>query len=184
MSRDPEPLWIFGYGSLVWRPAFAHVERRAGYVRGFRRRFWQGSSDHRGVPGAPGRVVTLLPGEPHERCFGTVYRVAPGCEADVLDTLDYRERAGYERHRVEVECPGECTDAPVPEALVYVATPNNPGWLGEAPLEQIAAQIRASVGPSGANLEYLLQLHEALLAMGGEDEHVSTLVRLITAEGS
>jgi cation transport regulator ChaC len=95
MSRDGEPLWIFGYGSLVWRPAFAHVERRAGYVRGFRRRFWQGSSDHRGVPHAPGRVVTLLPGEPDERCFGTAYRVAPGREAEVLDKLDVRERGGY-----------------------------------------------------------------------------------------
>jgi cation transport protein ChaC len=182
MSPDPEPLWIFGYGSLVWRPAFAHVERRAGYVRGFRRRFWQGSSDHRGVPDAPGRVVTLLPGEPSERCFGSVYRVAPGCEAEVLDALDYRERAGYERHRVMVEC----TDTRVPDALVYVATPSNPGWLGEAPLEQIAAQIRVSVGPSGANLEYLLQLHEALVAMDGEDEHVAALVRLVrlTAAGS
>jgi cation transport protein ChaC len=182
MSPDPEPLWIFGYGSLVWRPAFAHVERRSGYVRGFRRRFWQGSSDHRGVPEAPGRVVTLLPGEPSERCFGSVYRVAPGCEAEVLDTLDYRERAGYERHRVMVEC----TDTRVPDALVYVATPSNPGWLGEAPLEQIAAQIRVSVGPSGANLEYLLQLHEALVAMDGEDEHVAALVQLvrITAAGS
>jgi cation transport protein ChaC len=174
MSR---PLWIFGYGSLVWRPAFAHVERHNGYVRGFRRRFWQGSNDHRGVPGAPGRVVTLLPGDPDERCYGTVYRVAPGEEAEVLDTLDYRERAGYERHLVTVEC----TDVRVPDALVYVATPSNPGWLGEAPLEQIAAQIRTSVGPSGANLEYLLQLHAALVEMGGEDEHVATLVRLAAA---
>jgi cation transport regulator ChaC len=67
----------------------------------------------------------------------------------------------------------------VPEALVYVATPSNPAWLGEAPLEQIAAQIRESVGPSGANLEYLLQLHEALVAMDGEDDHVAALVRLV-----
>jgi glutathione-specific gamma-glutamylcyclotransferase len=177
MSRDPGPLWIFGYGSLVWRPGFEHSERHCGYVRGFRRRFWQGSNDHRGVPGAPGRVVTLLPGEPDERCFGTVYRVSPGSEAEVLDTLDYRERAGYERHRVAVHC----ADQRVSEALVYVATPSNPGWLGEAPLEQIAAQIRVSVGPSGANLEYLLQLHEALVAMDGEDEHVAALVRLVGA---
>lgn len=175
MSR---PLWIFGYGSLVWRPAFAHVERHNGFVRGFRRRFWQGSHDHRGVPGAPGRVVTLLPGDADERCYGTVYRVTPGMEAEVLDTLDYRERAGYERHRVAVECAA----AVVPDALVYVATPQNPGWLGEAPLEQIAAQIRSSVGPSGANLEYLIQLHAALVAMGGEDEHVAALVRLVDAQ--
>ena len=48
------PLFVFGYGSLVWRPAFAHRAHRAAYLEGYARRFWQGSSDHRGVPGAPG----------------------------------------------------------------------------------------------------------------------------------
>ncbi len=97
MSRDPGPLWIFGYGSLVWRPDFPHDERRTGFVRGFRRRFWQGSNDHRGVPGAPGRVVTLLPGEPDERCHGAVYRVTPGwqlTDAMVAAFRDYLVKEG------------------------------------------------------------------------------------------
>lgn len=170
-----QPLWIFGYGSLVWRPAFAHAERHHGFVRGFQRRFWQGSTDHRGVPGAPGRVATLLPAAEHERCWGTVYRVEPGHESRVLAGLDVREQGGYERHRVEVvRAQGSMVDA-----LVYLATPQNPDWLGEAPLESIAAQVRRSVGPSGPNVEYVLRLAEALAAMGADDPHVEALARLL-----
>lgn len=170
-----QPLWIFGYGSLVWRPAFTHAERRFGFVRGFTRRFWQGSTDHRGVPGAPGRVATLLPASASERCWGTVYRVEPGREPEVLEGLDVREQGGYERRRVEVVH----AEGSIADALVYLATPDNPDWLGDAPLEQIAAQIRGSVGPSGSNLEYVLRLADALASMGASDEHVEALAALL-----
>lgn len=170
-----EALWIFGYGSLVWRPAFAHAEQRFGFVRGYTRRFWQGSTDHRGVPGAPGRVVTLLPASEQERCWGTVYRVAPGHEREVLASLDVREQGGYERHRVEVTH----AEGSIADVLVYLATPENPNWLGPAPLPEIAEQVRRCVGPSGPNLEYVLRLAEALGHMGAEDEHVEALARLL-----
>ena len=93
MSR---PLWIFGYGSLVWRPDIPHDERRPAWIRGFARRFWQGSTDHRGVPEAPGRVVTLVRDEA-ARCWGAAYRVAAhiigvlggiGPEVDVIYVVD------------------------------------------------------------------------------------------------
>ena len=131
-----EELWIFGYGSLVWRPAFPFAERRGAWIDGFARRFWQGSTDHRGVPGAPGRVVTLEP-EPNARCFGVAYRIADEDSPRVLEGLDHRERGGYERRRL----PLFFTDGAVAHGLVYVATPDNPNYLGPAPLEAIAAQV-------------------------------------------
>ncbi len=181
MSHDSRDLWIFGYGSLVWRPAFAHTERWPGFVRGYRRRFWQGSTDHRGLPEAPGRVVTLMPAGQDERCWGTVYRVETGHEERVLVQLDHREQGGYERHEVEVVL-GVGRSV---RALVYMATPSNPNWLGEAPLEQIAEQVLRSHGPSGSNVEYVLRLAEALVEMGAHDEHVMALAKLVSrADGS
>ena len=170
-ARAPEPTWIFGYGSLIWRPTFSFVERRAGYIEGFVRRFWQGSTDHRGVPGSPGRVVTLV-AEEGARCHGVAYRISEARREEVLAHLDHREKGGYARCVVPLHLAGERT---VREALVYVATEANPEYLGQAPLELLAAQIRHAHGPSGSNLEYVLKLAEALRALNAEDEHVSAL---------
>lgn len=171
--RSSRSLWLFGYGSLLWRPDFPYEERVHGYVVGFARRFWQGSTDHRGVPGAPGRVVTLVP-EADARCWGTAYRVTADARDEVLRRLDTREQGGYERHVTTVH--GERSV----EALVYIAGPENPEYLGPASLEVIAEQVRTSRGPSGDNLEYVVRLAEALSAMGADDPHVTELALLLS----
>jgi cation transport regulator ChaC len=130
-------------------------------------------------------VATLVP-DPGAVCWGTVYRVAEARAEPVLAALDHRERGGFARHVVETHLPaagvGGGSTAPV-RALVYVATPDNPNYLGPAPLPAIAAQVRESVGPSGPNVEYVLELARALRAMGAEDAHVYALESLLVAEG-
>jgi cation transport protein ChaC len=172
-----EDLWIFGYGSLVWRPAFAYAEKRAGLIRGYSRRFWQGSIDHRGTPNDPGRVVTLVPASAGV-CWGVAYRVSPDDRASVLTNLDYRERGGFSREQVDVRFDPE-SDAQGVSALVYIATDRNPNYLGPSSDVEIANQIRVSHGPSGPNTEYALRLAEALRAIGAEDDHVFAIASLL-----
>ena len=169
-------VWIFGYGSLVWRPDFPFMERAPAAIEGFVRRFWQGSTDHRGVPGDPGRVATLAR-EAGARCWGMAYHVEDTVRARVLGALAHREKGGYERIELDLAFAG--AERRRARGFVYRAGEDNPNYLGPAPLEEIAAQIVRSRGPSGSNVEYVLRLAAALRAMGVADAHVFALERLV-----
>lgn len=134
------------------------------------RRFWQGSHDHRGTPAAPGRVVTLV-SSPDDRCEGVAYQLDQSVIQQTFEALDHREKNGYERAVIAVEG----ANGVVFEAVTYLAPPDNFAWLGEAPLEEMAAQIARSHGPSGANTDYLFGLAHALRARDVLDRHVFDL---------
>jgi cation transport regulator ChaC len=104
------------------------------------------------------------------------YRVDDADVARVLDELDFREQAGYQRHVETLWLDGG--DDRV-EALVYVAAEGNLNFLGPAPVEQIAAEARDSVGPSGSNREYILRLADALREHGADDPHVFAIAELL-----
>jgi cation transport regulator ChaC len=169
-------VWVFGYGSLVWRPDFPFAERRRAFIDGWARRFWQGSTDHRGVPGAPGRVVTLVPA-PGAACHGMGYHIAAADRTAVLAHLDHREKGGYAVDRIVLRFGADETA----EGLVYRATADNPNWLGPADAVAIARQVRTARGPSGPNVEYVLRLAETLRVMGADDPHVFEIERLVRA---
>ena len=158
--------WVFGYGSLIWRADFPWLDRQPAKLSGWARRFWQGSHDHRGLADAPGRVVTLVPAR-DATCLGMAYRV----KSRVFAHLDDREKNGYERVAVNLTL----ADGEDVEGVVYIAPTDNFAFLGDAPLEEMAHHIQTSAGPSGRNVDYLLELAAALRKMGAEDPHVFAL---------
>ncbi len=174
--NGPRPLWIFGYGSLIFRPDIPFVERRHALLRGWARRFWQWSTDHRGEPWRPGRVVTLAP-SPEDRCWGVAYRLDEARTDKVLDDLDVRERGGYVRMEIELELGG----AERVRGVTYQAWPGNRNYAGPAPLAEIAGQVVAATGPSGANADYVRELDAALRTLAADDSHTVELAAEVRA---
>jgi len=174
--------WVFGYGSLIWRADFPHHERRRADVRGWARRFWQGSHDHRGTPDAPGRVVTLVE-QADAVCVGAAYRV----DEAVFEHLDHREKNGYERVGVTMRLSATHGAPPAGDTVngvTYIASPGNVAFLGPADIDDMVAQIARSRGPSGSNRDYLFQLAAALNDLGCQDDHVGALIGRLHRRGA
>lgn len=161
-------VWLFGYGSLIFKADFPFLDRRPAWIGGWSRRFWQGSHDHRGTEAAPGRVVTLVP-EPDAACHGMAYLVTP----EEFAHLDHREKNGYLRLATQMHFDDGSSD----EGIVYIATHENAAYLGPASELDIARQIAGARGPSGPNSEYLLALARSLRELGKPDPHVFALER-------
>ncbi len=167
-----DEVWLFGYGSLLWKADFDYIERRPAHIHGWARRFWQGSHDHRGTPEAPGRVATLIP-QAGAVCAGMAYLITPA----VFDYLDVREKNGYLRHEV----PLEFRDGETTTGLIYIASDTNAAWLGSASEAEIARHIATARGPSGLNREYLIRVAQVLRDLGEEDAHVFAIERELKA---
>src|SRR5574337_1265397 len=101
---DHTQVWLFGYGSLIYKVDFPYIERRPASIRHWARRFWQGSHDHRGTPQAPGRVVTLVP-EPDAVCVGMAYLIEPTVFAQLdARTHQCRCQSGAGAGLIDPEC--------------------------------------------------------------------------------
>ncbi|XP_068730815.1 putative glutathione-specific gamma-glutamylcyclotransferase 2 [Montipora capricornis] len=182
-TQTPRTTWIFGYGSLIWNPDFPFEYCVVGHVDGFVRRFWQGSTWHRGKPEKPGRVVTLVE-EEKGQVWGVAYRVSKENVKRALGNLHEREIAvgGYKLLRLRFssnEIPSHTF-----VVLVYVATPQNPHYLGPATPEQLANEIAFAEGHAGLNVEYLIRLADFMREKvpDCDEEHLFQLEKLVRKE--
>ena len=171
-----DAFWVFGYGSLMWRPGFAFAERSPATLQGRRRAFCIYSVHHRGTPERPGLVLGLAPGG---SVRGMAYRIAPA------------DWAGVQAYLVEREQPTETyvaahrsvrlADGRRAEALVFLSDPGHPQWAGALSPERQSELIAGAAGLSGRNVDYVADLVEHLAEMGVRDPAMQTLLRLVEA---
>ncbi|MEX2647734.1 MAG: gamma-glutamylcyclotransferase [Alphaproteobacteria bacterium] len=172
-------IWVFGYGSLMWRPGFEHVEQAAALLRGYHRSFCVYSHHYRGTPDRPGLVLGLERGG---SCRGVAYRVARARADDVLRYLDAREipHEVYRRRVVGIELHGR-GPARRAEAHAYVVRRDHVQYAGRLPIERCVELFLQGVGRGGPAHEYLANTVEHLEALGFRDPRLHDLHERVRA---
>ena len=175
---NPAPLWVFGYGSLMWDPGFAHDDRVVARLPGYERSFCMRSIHHRGTVERPG-LVLALDAVAGEACEGLVFRVSEGQEAATLAYLRERELVSY-AYREEWH-PVDLRDGRRVEALTYVVDTAHDQYCGHLTLDAQARIIAGAVGGRGPNPDYLYNTAAHLDELGLSDPHIAELVIRVRA---
>lgn len=168
--------WVFGYGSLMWRPGFPYAERRAARLQGRRRAFCIYSVHHRGTYERPGLVLGLAAGG---SVRGAAYRVADGDWQAVYDYL--REREQPTETYYEAWRPVVFEDGSKAPSLVFLSDVNHVQWAGALTLEEQAQLIAGAEGLSGPNIAYLRDLVVHLHEDGVRDHGMERLLKEVEA---
>jgi cation transport protein ChaC len=170
---DDESNWIFGYGSLMWRPGFGYEEALPGMLQGYHRSFCVYSHYYRGTPQEPGLVLGLAPGG---SCEGLAFRVSTADLAAVKAYLDERELVSY---AYRATCLPVTTAHGEVSAYTFVADPTHPQYAGELAIERAAQIIIRARGRAGLNRDYLIETLRRMEVEGFADERLHTLLRRV-----
>ncbi|WP_177236367.1 gamma-glutamylcyclotransferase [Albimonas pacifica] len=177
-EKGDGPFWVLAYGSLIWKPAFEHVETRRVAVHGWRRAFCMDMHDWRATPRQPGLMMALARGG---ACVGLAYRMPDDDPEGRMLRLVDRE-VGYAEDRPWlrwVRARGE--GGPIRALAFYCAPVAHPTLL-HLPIETQAARIARAAGPAGSCAEYLHNTVVHLEALGIRDRYLWRLQALVAAE--
>ncbi len=170
-EKNSDAYWVFGYGSLMWRPGFPFAEMVPARLEGWRRDMCIQSIHYRGTPDVPGLVSGLTPGGD---CQGRAYQIHPHDVEDVVAYLDERELVTDvylpQYHLVAL------SDGRSVSARVYVADVEHDQFAGHWPVQQKIQYLLQGTGSEGRSLEYLANIVEQLGQLGIVDEGLSALL--------
>ncbi|TIX26860.1 gamma-glutamylcyclotransferase [Mesorhizobium sp.] len=166
--------WVFGYGSLIWRPGFAHVETQRARLHGYRRSLCVYSFVHRGTRERPGLVLGLDRGG---SCVGLAFRVPGDLRDEVIAYLRERELVTnvYLERMLKIRLDGGGTV----DAVAYIVDRQHEQYAGALDAAEAAAVVRGAVGQSGINEDYVLSTLEHLEALGIRDHWLEEVARLV-----
>ncbi len=173
-------LWVFGYGSLMWKPGFAFEEKHRAVLTGFHRALCIYSVHYRGSPEFPGLVFGLAAGG---CCEGMAFRVPAGAVAETVAYLRDREQVTgvyrAEMRLVRLTAPGHRQV----RALTFIANPTARQYAGQLPAATQMRIVRASRGSSGPNAEYVRNTAAHLRELGVRDRKIEQVVAMLGPAG-
>lgn len=176
IDDDPE-IWVFGYGSLMWKPGFDYLERRQARLHGWHRSFCVYSEYYRGTREQRGLVLGLDRGG---CCQGIAYRLPPSEAHDILDYLWDREMVTwvYEPRVIDTRL-----DDRRVRSRTFVANRSHYQYAGRLPDAEVVSMIRRGVGITGSNLEYLRNTVAHLDSLGIGDGPLHKLLKVVEEPG-
>ena len=174
LSKDD--LWVFGYGSLMWRPGFDFIEQVPARLIGEHRALCVYSFDHRGTPEKPGLVLGLDRGG---ACRGIAFRVSAGQRKETVDYLRGREQTTNVYREVMRSVWLENEPRQRVSALAFVVDRGHVQYAGRLSLADQLRYVRQGHGRSGNNRDYVLSTVKSIEAQGFRDPQLHQLAMML-----
>ena len=172
-------LWVFGYGSLMWRPGFEFIEQVPARLIGEHRALCVYSFDHRGTPEKPGLVLGLDRGG---ACRGVAFRVAAAQRNHTVDYLRSREQTTSVYHEVMRSVWLENEARQRVSALAYVVDRGHVQYAGRLSLAEQLRYVQQGHGRSGNNRDYVLATVKSIEKQGFRDKQLHQLALMLHSD--
>lgn len=168
-------VWIFGYGSLIWNPAFHFVEKRTARIHGYHRRFCLWTQLGRGSAKNPGLMLGLENGG---ACRGVAFRIDEKAVESELDILWRREMFTGAYRPTWVSARSDAGNFP---AITFVINRENRRFAGPLADDTAVRHIATAAGPMGRCCDYLFETVKHLIELGIRDRHLEAMATKVRA---